>query len=105
MTGDSTEIRFQPSLQEAVVSSSGMGRLDGFEEAVMACDITEPCKFPSLDSWQRILWTHRKVDLSLHPVGGIVLQVGDTEKFPHALGFESLDPFSESASRVHVSLP
>ena len=35
-----------------------------------------------------------EVDLALHPVVGRVLQVGDTEKFPHALGFESLDPFS-----------
>ena len=26
-------------------------------------------------------------------VVGLVLQVGDTEKFPHALGFESRDPF------------
>ena len=24
---------------------------------------------------------------------GLVLQVGDAEKFPHALGIESLDPF------------
>ena len=28
-----------------------------------------------------------------HPVVGLVLQVGDAEKFPQALGFESLDPF------------
>ena len=28
-----------------------------------------------------------------HPVVGLVLQVGDTEKFPNTLGFESLDPF------------
>ena len=34
-----------------------------------------------------------------------VLLVGDTENVPHVLGFESLDPFSESASRVHVSQP
>ena len=27
-----------------------------------------------------------------HPVVGLVLQVGDTEKFPQALAFESLDP-------------
>ena len=25
-----------------------------------------------------------------------MLQLGDTEKFPHALGFESLDPFFQS---------
>ena len=37
-----------------------------------------------------------------------MLQVGDTEKFPQALGFESLDPFwvfSESASRIHIAQP
>ena len=72
----------------------------------MACDILEPCKFPSLDSRQkRFLWTHKEVDLAPHQVVGIVLKVGDAEKFPQALGFESLDPFFESASRVHVSQP
>ena len=60
----------------------------------MACDIPEPCKFPSLDSFQRRFpWTHKEVDLAPHQVVGFVLQVGDTKKFPHALGFESLDPF------------
>ena len=59
----------------------------------MACDMPEPCKFPSLDSCQkRLLWTHKEADLAPHPVVGLVLQVGDTQKFPHALGFESLDP-------------
>ena len=42
---------------------------------------------------KRFLWTHKEVDLAPHPVVGLVLQVGDTEKFPHALGFESVDPF------------
>ena len=52
------------------------------------------CKFPSLDSCQkRFLWTHREVDFAPHPVVSLVLQVGDTEKFPQALGFQSLDPF------------
>ena len=70
----------------------------------MACDMPGPCKFPFLDSCQkRFLWTHKEVDLALHPVVGLVLQKGDTEMFPHALGFRSL--FSESASRVHVSQP
>ena len=47
-----------------------------------------------------------EVDLVPHLVVGLVLQVGDTEKFPHALDFKSVDPFfSESASRVHVSQP
>ena len=70
------------------------------------CDMPEPCTFLSPDNCQkRFLWTHKKVDLALHTVVGLVLQVGDAEKFPRALGFESLDPFSESASRVHVSQP
>ena len=37
--------------------------------------------------------THKEADLALHPVVGVVLQVGDAEKFPQARGFESLDPF------------
>ena len=36
---------------------------DGFGEAVVACDMPEPCKFPSSDSCQkRFLWIHKKVD-------------------------------------------
>ena len=62
----------------------------------MACDMPEPCKFPSLDRCQKkFLWTHKEVDLAPHPVVGLVLQVRDAEKFPQAFGFESLDPFSE----------
>ena len=34
-----------------------------------------------------------------------MLQEEDAETFPQALGFESLDHFSESASRAHVSQP
>ena len=60
----------------------------------MACDMLKPCKFLFLGSCQkRFLWTHKEVDLALHPVAGLVLQVGDMEKLPCALGFESLDPF------------
>ena len=60
----------------------------------MACNIPETGKFPSLDSCQeKFLWTHKEVDLAPHPVVGLVLQVGDTEKFPQALGYESQDPF------------
>ena len=70
----------------------------------MTCDMPEPCKCPSLDNCQnRFLWTHKEVGLALLPVVGRVLQVGDTETFPYALGFESLNPFFQSASRVHVS--
>ena len=72
----------------------------------MACDMSKPCKYPSLDSCQkRFLWIHKEVDLGPHPVVGLVLKVGDAEKFLQALGFESVDPFFESASRVHVSQP
>ena len=64
---------------------------DGFGEAVVACDMPEPCKFLSLDSCKkRFLWTNKGVDLGPHPVVGLVPQVGHTEKFPQALGFESL---------------
>ena len=67
---------------------------DGFGKAVVVSDMSEPCKFPSLYSCQkRFLWTHKKVDLALHQVLGLVLYVGDVEKFPQALDFESLDPF------------
>ena len=67
---------------------------DGFGEAVMVCDIPKPCKFPTLDHCQkRFLWTHKEVDLALRPVVGLVLQVGDAEKFPQALSFKSLDSF------------
>ena len=67
---------------------------DGFREAVVACDMPEPGKFPSLDSCQkRFLWTHKGVDLAPHPVVGLALQVGNAEKFPQALGFEGPDPY------------
>ena len=62
---------------------------DGFGDAVVACDISEPCKCPSLDSRQtRFLWTYKEVDLAPYPVVGLVLHVGDAEKFHQALGFE-----------------
>ena len=40
------------------------------------------------------MWTHKEVDLAPHPVAGLVLQVRDADRFPRALGFESLGPFS-----------
>ena len=104
MANDSAEILFQRSLQQALVSSSGMGRdvhslmlssissadhdvaypptlqgalKDGFEEAVVACDMPEPCRFPSLHSCQkRFLWSHMAVELVPHPVVGLVLKAG-----------------------------
>ena len=60
----------------------------------MACDMPEPCKFPSLDSFQkRFLWTHKTVDLPSHPVVDPVFQVGDAGKFLQALGFKSPEPY------------
>ena len=66
----------------------------------MACDMPELCKFSSLDSCpKRFLWTHKEVDLASHPVVGVVLQVGDAEKFPRALGFKILDPFLRASEQ------
>ena len=76
MKNDSAEILFQRCLQEAIVSNPGIDRdvhslmssiqhflllttashtlqgvrKDGFGEAVVACDMPESYKFPSLDS-------------------------------------------------------
>ena len=48
----------------------------------MACDMPEPCDFLSLDSYQkRFLWALNEVNLAPHPVVGLVLKEGDTEKF------------------------
>ena len=70
---------------------------DGFGEAVVTCDMLELCMFPSFDTCQkRCLRTHKEGDLAPHSFVGLVLQVGDAEKFPQALGFESLDPFCQS---------
>ena len=53
---------------------------DGFREAVVACDMPEPCKFPSYDSCQqRFLCTQKEVDLAPNPIVGVVLKVGDVE--------------------------
>ena len=58
----------------------------------MACEVPEPCKLHSPYSYQkRFLRTHKEDDLAPHPVVYPVLLVGDTE-FPHAPGFQSLDP-------------
>ena len=55
----------------------------------MACDMSEPCKVPFLDSCQRrFLWTHKGVDLALHPVVGFVLEVHGT---PHYAFEEDLE--------------
>ena len=70
------------------------------------CDMPKPYKFPFLDSCKkRFLQTHNEVDLALHPVVGLVLQVGNTEKFLMHLASKAWILFSESASKVHVSQP
>ena len=70
---------------------------DGSGEAVVACDMSKPIKCPSLDSCQkRLLWTHKEVNLARHQVVGLVLYLEDVEKFPQALGFDSLDPFFQN---------
>ena len=79
---------------------------DGFWEAVVACNMPEPCKCPSPHSCQkRSLWTHKGVDLPPHPVVGLVLHVRDAEKFLQALGSKGWILFSESARRGQVSQP
>ena len=79
---------------------------DGLGDTDVVRDVPEPCKFPSFDSCQkRFLWTHKDVDLARPPVVGLVLQVGDAEECSQTLGFESLESFSESASRVYVYRP
>ena len=129
MWDDSAEILFQSVLQEAIVSSSGMGRgcphfdvvhpafplpttesstfqgalRGGFGEAIVACDMPEPCKFPSLGSCRKtFLSTQKEVYLAPHPVVGLVLQVGNVEKFFIHLIRKPGSFFSESASNVYV---
>ena len=36
----------------------------------MACEMPKPCKFPSVDSCQKFLWTHKEVEFAPHPVDG-----------------------------------
>ena len=63
---------------------------DGFGGVVVVCDMSKLCECPSLDSCQkRFLWSHKEVDLSLHPAAGL----RGVEKFPQALDLKSLDPF------------
>ena len=39
---------------------------------------------------------HKEVDFALHPAVGLMLQVGDMEKFLQVLDFKSLDPFYQN---------
>ena len=66
---------------------------DGLREAVVACDVPEPCEFLYLD------WHHKEADLVPQPVAGLVLRVGEAEKFPQALAFQSLDLFVRVSQR------
>ena len=67
---------------------------DDIGEAVVARDMSERCEFLVFHSCQKgVLWAHKAVDLAPHPVVALVYQVGNAEKFPRALGFESLDLF------------
>ena len=47
----------------------------------------------------RFEWTRKEADLDPHPIVGHVIQAEDVEKFPHALGFESLDFFFFSVNK------
>ena len=46
---------------------------------------------------KKFLWVPRDADLARHPVVGLVLQVGDAEKFPQALDLEILHPVFSGA--------
>ena len=85
---------------------------DSFGEATVSCNMPEPCNFPSLDSCQKgFLWTHKKVDLLLHPVIGLGSKLEMWRRFLRHLvskvwflSFFVLF-FAESANRVHFSHP
>ena len=54
-------------------------------EAVMACDMPEPWKFPSLDSCQkRFLWNHRQIlfSLAIAAIDEAILMQTFTEQVP-----------------------
>ena len=71
------DVVHQAFLLPTTASPTLQGSLkDDFGEAVVACDMPEPFKFPSLGNCQkRFLWTHKEVDLAPHPVVGLVFQV------------------------------
>ena len=77
---------------------------DGFGEAVVVCDMPNPCKLLSLDSCQqRFLSTKKEVDLAQHPVIGLALQEETQRSFLGRLVLKAWILSSESASRLHVS--
>ena len=65
----------------------------------MSCRVT--CLTYARFRQKRFLRVHKEIDLDPHPVVVFVLHVGDTEKFPQALGFKSLHPsFSFQSQRA-----
>ena len=78
---------------------------DGFWEAVIVCDMSEPCKFPSLDSCQkRLLWAHKEVILLCAQLL-VLWSKQEMQFFFRHLVSNAWIFFSQSASRVHVSQP
>ena len=68
----------------------------GFGEAVVACDMLKPCKFPSRDNCQKKFLLPTRTLILLRAQSLVLcskFQVGDAKEFPQALGFESLGPF------------
>ena len=118
MKDDSTEIFFRSFLREAIVSSSGLGRDVHSLMLSIQHFLCRPRLCPSYKvPWIRVLErlsrratcpNHASFRLStvarrgscgptrklilLRPVVGLMLQVGEADKFPHAFGFECLDP-------------
>ena len=85
-----------PTLQGALEDGSG--------EAVVACDMPEPCKFPSLDSCQKCSCGPTRKLIFSAPSLCPLLRVGDAEKFHQALGFENMHPFffsQQAGSKFH----
>ena len=127
MGDDSAEILFQSSLQEALVSSSGMGRnvhsltlstqhflcrprrrppskgalKDNFGQAVVACDMPDSCKFPSLNSTvsRRGSCGPTREFILLRTKSFVCAPGRDAEKFSRAFGFEGLDFFLSHQAR------
>ena len=120
MRDDSAEILFQTFLQEALVSSSGMGRdvhslMLSIQHFSADDSVAHPPRCPEGWFFERLSWrvtcpnhaSFRLLTVARKDSGGLtrklillrtqsvdcVLPVGDTEKFPHALGFKILDPF------------
>ena len=80
------------SLSPSSASSLDGALPDGFGEGFVPRDVATPRQLPSPDGCQeRFSGTHEALDQALHTVTGLVLSVGDAEKFPQALGLQCLD--------------